>query len=341
MNKKEIRWGILGCGNIAAKFAEALKVVPGAERYAAAARDLERAQTFADRFGFEKAYGSYSELVSDPELDIVYVATPHSYHFLHTRLCLEHGKHVLCEKPFTVNTDQLDVLTRLAGEKGLFLMEALWTRFLPHIIKTRELIEEGIIGEVVSMDADFGMRFDFDLSFRLFNPLLAGGVLLDIGIYPLFLSLFLFGEPTILKSHSRLADNGVDLVTSIIAESESGVISHLNSTSIANTAIEATIFGTRGKIKMNRLWFTPVELQVMVEGSKKQVLKFPVKANGYEYEAIECIRCLHEGRTESDVLSLAFSRKLMKIMDQIREENHIAYPPEIESVRQPYGLDEI
>jgi predicted dehydrogenase len=336
-----VRWGILGCGTIARKLAEALQVVPGAVCHAAGARDLSRAREFADAYGFARAHGSYTELVKDPDVDIVYIATPHSHHYLHTKLCLEHGKHVLCEKPFTVNLAQLDVLLRMAQERDLFLMEALWTRFLPHIIKTRELLENRVIGIPVTMHADFGFRAPYDPSHRLFNPHLAGGALLDIGIYPLFLSLFLFGQPSSHSSHSRLTDNGIDLVTSIITESEAGVVSNLSCTTIADTPTEAIIYGTSGKLRINPLWFTPSDLSLHLHEKDEKVLKFPVQANGYELEVIECMHCLQHGSNQSSMISHSFSRQLMEIMDRIRNKNGIRYPDEIESVERPFGMDEL
>ncbi len=338
---EKINWGILGCGWIANKFAEALQKTNDSVLKAAAARDGDRAAEFASKWGFEKSYGSYRELVDDPGVDIIYIATPHSYHFAHTKLCLEGGKHVLCEKPFTINARQLKILVAMADEKNLFLMEALWSMFLPGIIKTRELIEKGTIGEVASMDVDFGMNFPYDPKHRLFNPYLAGGALLDIGIYPLFLSLFLFGKPESLKAHSLLNENKIDLTTSLITQSKGGTICNLTSTTRANTPVKARIFGTKGNIEFNNWWFTPVDITLRVDEQEDKVLKFPPIANGYEYEAMEAVRCLKEGLTESEMMPHSFSLMLMEQMDRIRKITGITYPKEIESLDRPYGWDEI
>jgi len=331
-------WGILGCGQIANKFAEALQNTEGAILTAAGARDLKRAREFSKTWGFQKAYGSYQDLVHDREVDIIYIATPHSYHFAHTKLCLEAGKHVLCEKPFTINSMQLEVLISLARMKKLFLMEALWSRFLPGIIHTKAILDSGQIGEVISMEADFGMNVPYDPGHRIYNPYLAGGALLDIGIYPLFLSLFLFGEPDVLLAHSILNDNMIDLTTSLITRSKSGTVCHLNSSIQTNTPVKARIYGTAGNIEFANWWFTPVDITLRVDGKEEEILRFPPRTNGYEYEAIEAGRCVREGKTESDLMSFDFSRLLMKQMDRIRQMTGITYPAEIEAIDRPYGL---
>jgi dihydrodiol dehydrogenase / D-xylose 1-dehydrogenase (NADP) len=337
----KINWGILGCGGIAQKFAQALQQTEGAVMYAAAARDGERAATFARQWGFEKSIAGYRALVSDPDVDIIYIATPHSYHYAHARLCLEAGKHVLCEKPITVNAGQLQELIKLARERKLFLMEALWTRFLPGIIKIKEMISAGVIGEVVTMDVDFGINIPYDAQHRIYNPLLAGGALLDIGIYPLFLALYLFGKPSVIKAHSLLNKNKIDLTTSIIAQSKSGTMCNLNSTTQANTPIKARISGTKGFIELEKWWFTPVDITLNIEGKDEEILKFPPISNGYEYEAMEAIRCLNDGKTESDIMPFAFSLMLMEQMDEIRKMTGITYPKVIEDVKIPYGWNEL
>lgn len=338
---KQVKWGILGCGGIAQKFAEALQHTKGAVLYAAAARDGERAAGFARQWGFEKSIAGYRALVSDPEVDIIYIATPHSYHYAHARLCLGAGKHVLCEKPFTINAGQLHELIGLAKKNELFMMEALWTRFLPGIIRVKEMISAGVIGDVVMLDADFGINFPYDAAHRVYNPLLAGGALLDIGIYPLFLALFLFGEPVVLKAHSVLNESKIDLTTSILAQSKSGAICNLQSTTRANTPVKARISGTKGSIELDHWWFTPVAITLHIDGKDKEILTFPPILNGYEYEAMEATRCLAEGRTESNLMSFEFSMMLMEQMDKIRQLTGITYPGVIESVDHPYGWNEL
>ena len=336
---KTIRWGILGCGLIANKFAEALQKTPYASCAAAAARDAARAADFAEQWNFKRSYGSYRELVEDPEVDIIYIATPHSYHYAHTLLCLEAGKHVLCEKPFTINRPQLVKLIHIAREKKLFLMEALWTKFLPGILKVKSLISEGAIGDIITMDVDFGMNFPYDPEHRIYNPLLGGGALLDIGIYPLFLMLDLFGKPGELIAHSNLNNNNIDLTTSLITLSESGTVCHVYSTIQSNTPVKARINGSKGYIEFGNWWFTPVDILLQVDEEDVKKLSFPPLVNGYEYEAIEAVKCLNEGRRESPEMPLEFSLLLMEMMDKIRGITGITYPHEIESVEQPYGWD--
>ena len=259
---------------------------------------------------------------------------------LYTKLCLEAEKNVLCEKPFTINTKQLEVLISLAKEKNLFLMEALWSKFLPGMMKVKEIIDAGSIGDVISMEADFGINFPYDPEHRLFNPLLAGGALLDLGIYPLFLSLYLFGKPTVVKAHSILNEDKIDLTCSLITQSKTGTVCHLNSTIQANTPVKAKIFGTKGSIEFDNWWFRPVDITLRIDEKEDEVLKFPPLVNGYEYEAIESVKCLLDGRTESKIMSFEFSLMLMKQMDEIREMTGIRYPEEIESVKEPYGSKE-
>ena len=338
---QNINWGIIGCGGIANKFAEAIARTEGSVPYAAAARDKIRAADFAGKWGFTKSYGSYMELVNDDSVDIIYIATPHSYHYAHTKLCLEAGKHVLCEKPFTVNAEQLKVLLDLARERNLFLMEALWSKFLPGMAKVKELVAEGKIGEVVSLEADFGLNFPYDPEHRLFNPLLAGGALLDLGIYPLFLSLHLFGKPEVIKSHSLLDNNGIDLTTSIITQTSSGAICNLSTTMRANMLIKAKIIGTGGKIEFDNWWFTPVNFTLSIEGKEEREMQFPPLVNGYEYEIMESVQCLQEGKIESSIMPHEFSMLLMETMDEIRKISGITYPEEIESIEKPYGWDEL
>lgn len=334
-----IKWGILGCGQIAQNFSKALKVVPNAELYASAARDGKRASVFAKEHGFLKSYGSYRELLADDAVDIIYIATPHSYHYAHALMCLEAGKHVLCEKAFTVNKAQLEVLIALAKKKKLFLMEALWTLAFPGTIKVKELIDSGIIGEPVSLEADFGFKAPIDPLHRLNNPELAGGVLLDIGIYPLLLSLFLFGKPTFIKAHSTLNNNKIDLATSILTVSKGGTMSLLHANIKANTPTTAKIFGTKGSIEFGKRWFTPSNITLKIEGKNDQIFEFSPLANGYEYEAIECVQSIIEGRTESEIVPFSFSLMLMEQMDKIRSMTGITYPEAIESIEKPYGLE--
>lgn len=209
--KKEIRWGILAPGSIAHKFVRGLELLEDAKVVAVGSRSIGRAETFAQQYGIAKAYGSYEELASDPDIDIVYVATPHSAHKECALLCLKAGKAVLCEKPFTVNTKEAEEVIQYARESKLFLMEAMWIRYLPVIIKVREWLYKGVIGEVKMLKADFGFRIEWNPEGRLLNPALAGGALLDAGIYPVSFASMVFGkQPVEIKSMSYIGTTGVD-----------------------------------------------------------------------------------------------------------------------------------
>lgn len=337
---KQVKWGILGCGSIANKFAEALNGTPNAIPYAAGSRDISKAKQFSEKWNFKKQYGSYRELVKDPEIDIVYIATPHSYHFAHTKLCLEAGKNVLCEKPFTINSAQLKILLNIAEEKKLFLMEALWSKFLPGIIKVKELIDQGAIGDIIIADIDFGIDFPIDPEHRINHPLLGGGALLDIGIYTVFLNLYMFGKPEKIIATASLDKNKTDQTTSIITENKTGVVTHIYSTIRANTPIKAAFYGTKGSIEFDNWWFTPVDI-TLKQGERKKILKFPPIVNGYEYEAIEAGNCLNNNLRESDIMPHEFSLLLMEQLDHIRKLTGISYPEEIESTDTPFGWNEL
>jgi len=323
---RKVKWGILAPGHIARGFAAGLKVSEGAELYAVGSRSIEKADSFAREFGFLKAYGSYRELVNDPDVDVIYIATPHHLHFENTMMCLEKGKAVLCEKPFTINSRQLEILVRTAREKKVFLMEAIWTRFLPGILKTMELIQEGQIGEIKMLNADFGFKAGYNSESRLFNPFLGGGSLLDIGIYPVFLSLLLLGYPSEIHAVAVKAPTGVDESMSISLSYESGVLASLHCTFATYTTTDANIYGDNGKIQLKSQWFRPTGVILSRHNENTRELEFPAKANGYEYEAIEVMKCISGGLTESPLLSLDFSLQLMKLLDAIRKKCNVVYP---------------
>ena len=321
----KIKWGILAPGHIARGFAAGLKVAEGAELYAVGSRSYEKAAAFAHEFGFQKIYGSYHELIDDPDVDVIYIATPHHLHFENTLMCLQKGKPVLCEKPFTINSKQLEILVKTAREKKIFLMEALWTRFLPGIEKTIELIRTGQIGQIKILNADFGFKADYKPESRLFSPFLGGGSLLDIGIYPVFLSLLLLGYPKEIRAVATKAPTGVDESVSISFSYENGALASLHCTFATFTTTDANIYGDKGKIQLKQQWFRPTGIIVSRHNEKMEELSFPPKANGYEYEAEEVIRCLSAGLKESPILGLDFSLQLMKLLDAIREKCNLVY----------------
>jgi len=322
--KTSVNWGILATGWIADKFANALSVVPNAKLYAVGSRNPEQARKFAKQFNIPKFYGTYEELAADPEIDVVYVATPHPFHFENTMLCLNHKKAVLCEKPFAMDKTQVEKMISLARQKNLFLMEAMWTRFLPSILKVKELIDTDLIGEIIQLKSDFGMKFPYDVNDRKFDKSLGGGSLLDIGIYPVFIALFLLGEPNEIASKAIMGKTDVDESISIIF-SYKNAMATLASTMMANTPIETEIFGTKGKIKIHYMWFMATKITVTIDNTESQDFDFPFLCNGYEYEAIEVTNCLLKGEVESKFMSHSLSLKLIGLLDKIREQNGIVY----------------
>lgn len=313
------RWGIIGTGNIAHQFVKGLANCSSSIAYAVASRREEEANKFAKEMGVEKAYGSYEELFLDPNVDIVYIATPNHLHHTLSLQALDNGKHVLCEKPFALDLNKAKEMVVKAKEKNLFLMEALWSRFLPSIIETKKAIERGEIGIPLILQAEFGIHPIFDPKSRLFNPSMGGGSIPDIGIYPLFLSLLLFGKPKEIKVVSTAAETGVDMSTAIIMKHKKGEISALISSFATSLKSNAVISGSEGKIELKRMFHTPTKVTIQKEFEEKEKeIELSFFGNGYNYEADEVINCLKEGKIESNLLPLSFSLDLMEILDRVR-----------------------
>ena len=326
MENNKIKWGILSTGRIAHTFATALQVVPDSVLYAVGSRNIETALKFASEFSIPNAYGSYEELVNNTEIDVIYIATPHSFHLENTLLALNYNKHVLCEKPLGVNSREVNIMISKAKEKNLFLMEALWSRFLPNIIKTKELVASGEIGEVKLLTAYFSIKSDNGPEHRHFNIDLCGGTILDIGIYNIFLSLFLLGEPKSFSAISALSDQRVDNSCSYTFKYEQDTLSVMYSSFLAKAAVVAEIHGTKGKIQLDHLWFCPGNIKLIYHDGREKLFDFEVKGNGYEYEAEEVAKCIRAGKIQSDMWSWNNSLQLVGIMDSIRKECGIVYP---------------
>ncbi len=320
----EIRWGIIGCGNIASKFANDLALVEGNTLYAVASRSQDKAALFGEKHRAKKAYGNYEAICKDDKVDIIYLATPHSSHMEYGLMVMNNGKHLLCEKPLAVNTAQVNELIYTAKKNQVFLMEALWSRFNPSIIEVLDRINIGDIGDVKYINADFYFKKEFDPNHRLFNPNLAGGSLLDIGLYPLFLSYIVLGMPKEIISKSRLQSNGVDLQTSVILEYE-------NAQSILSFGLETQsnmlgcIHGTLGSFELHDRWheaqgYTEINERVRVNHSK------PTRGYGYTYEIMECAKAISTEKLLSDKWSHQDSLNLIKMCDIIRSQNDIKYP---------------
>jgi predicted dehydrogenase len=323
-----VRWGILGTGKIAREFIAALRRLPDAELSAVGSRSLESAKRFADEFGISHRHGSYAELVNDPEVEVIYVATPHSRHADNTRLALNAGKAVLCEKPFTINAAQAREVIALARQRKLFLMEAMWTRCFPLMKKLRELLSSGATGEVRQLTADFGFRAERQDEPRLFGPEFGGGALLDVGVYPVSLASMMFGTPVKIVSMANLGPTGVDEEAAMILTHRGGELAILHAAIRLETAQEAVLTGTQGRIRIHSPWWRPVAMTLSRDGKSDERFDFPLDGNGYEYEAREVMACLRSGKLESPLLPLDESLSIMETLDALRAQWGLKYPME-------------
>ena len=322
------RWGILGLGSIARKFAADLAHVPGARLHAVASRSPDKARAFAAEFGAAHAVGSYEALAAVPDLDVVYIATPHSEHHAHALLCLRAGLAVLCEKPFTVNAGQAQELVAVAQAQGVFLMEAFWTRFFPAVAHALALVKSGAIGEVKHLVADFGGFMPYEPLGRLFNPNLAGGSLLDIGVYPLFLSQLFLGPPTAVEAVSVAVGTGVDLSCAMSLAYAGGATASLASTLAAPLANQCVLYGTGGQLRLLGPMYAPHGVRVQPLGQAAQEFAYPPPGAGYHYEAAHVQACLAQGLPESPLLPLSSSLGLMRLLDTVRQRIGLRYPGE-------------
>ena len=323
---KKVNWGIIGAGWIASQFAEDLKLLPQAELKAIASRSPERSEKFAEEMGITTAYGTWEEMAGDDNIDAVYIATHHPFHYENALACLQRGKAVLCEKPFTMNLRELKELIEVARSTGVFLMEAIWTRFFPSTRKVMEIMERGELGRLQSVYADFGFRHEYDPSHRLYDPAKGGGALLDIGIYPVFISMLTAGKPENIHATARFAPTGTDHSCSMIFRQKDEVVSSLNCTLMSESPVEANLLFDKGRIRMEPWFLTPGPITLFREGKDPEKMAFPEQGKGYHYEAAEVMRCLDEGLTESPMLTLDFSLQLMETLDEIRKICGIRYP---------------
>ena len=329
---KTINWGIVGLGKIARHFANDLKLTPHAKLHAVASRSIEKAKIFAEDFDATHFYGSYEELLACPDLDVVYIATPHPMHCENALLFLKEGIPVLCEKPFAMNLEEVERMISAARESNTFLMEAIWTRFLPMTKKLLELVDSGVIGELVSVKADFGFQAPVDLESRLYNKKLGGGSLLDIGIYPLFLAQLLFNRNQTttdnfpeVKAFAQIGKTGIDENCSMLLRFSPNQHAVLDATVVNDTPVEAHIYGTKGSIKIHQRWHESKKLRLTVKGKAPQEFHFQYAARGYRFEAEEVGNCLRAGKRESELLPLSFSRGLIKLLDAVRQEIGLEY----------------
>ena len=320
----KIKWGILGLGNIAHLFAEDLRLSERAVLQSVASRDSDRARDFASRFNSRKYYGSYEELADDPDIDVIYVATPHTFHHEQTMMCLSKGKAVLCEKPMGIRSDEVKSMVAEARHRKLFLMEGMWTRFIPATEKVLELIQKDAIGELLFIRADFGFRTDAGPESRLYNKALGGGALLDIGIYPVYLSLLTMGLPAEIKAMARMTETGVDSYCSMLFGYKNGAKAVLESTFEAETPIEAVLYGTQGSLKLHSR-FHHTEKITLTRGGEIESFDIAYKGNGYFHEIEEVNKCLLQNRLESPGYPLQASLNLMAVLDRVKKEISLTY----------------
>lgn len=320
---KEYKWGILGPGKIAHEFAQALSVTANGKLWGVASRSLDRAKEFAAQYKAPKSFGSYEALINDPEIEVIYIAAPHHLHYPLSKSCIEKGKALLCEKPICINAVQFKTLSTLARKKQVFYMDALWTRFLPTLLKTEELLQD--LGDIISLRADFGFRATYDPNSRLFNPELGGGSLLDIGIYPVFLAQLLLGTPSNIQSAAIMGSTGVDESMASVLRYENGALASLQSTFRADTKTEAEIACTGGSIIIHGKFHMPSYLELRKRDEEKVFFHFDYRKNGYEYEAEEVMRCLDLELWESPRLNHHFTHQLMHTLDCIRAQIGLHY----------------
>jgi predicted dehydrogenase len=331
MAGESVRWGILATGGIAAAFAADLVDLPDAEVVAVASRSQESAEAFAERFAIPRAYGDWASLAADEGVDVVYVATPHSAHRAAAGLCLEAGRNVLCEKAFTLNAREAEELVALARERGSFLMEAMWMYCNPLVRRLKALVDDGAIGEVRTLQADFGLAGPFPPSHRLRDPAQGGGALLDLGVYPVSFAQLLLGEPSDVTARAVLSDEGVDLQTGALLSYESGALASVHCSISGGTPVSASVTGSAGRIDIPDGFFFPDHFVLHRDGrDPEKFLADPASGprNSMKHEAVEVMRALRAGETESPLVPLDGTLAVMRTLDAVRDRIGVHYPGE-------------
>jgi predicted dehydrogenase len=326
---KKHKWGILAPGKMSAKFTRGIKILENAELTAVGSRDIERARRFASEFGFSRFYGSYEELAEDPEVEVVYVASPHSLHKEHTLLCLKNGKNVICEKAFALNARDVEEMIEEAVKQDLFLMEALWPPFQPFYKKAKEILESGELGKPLHIHAYFSFIPPFDPEDRKFNLSLGGGSLPDIGIYPVIDALVFLGVPDEIKASASFSPTGSEESVSIIFRYGDGRMADLYSSYKTNVGIGCDILCEKGNMTVSRGRDMSQRVIIDLHGRDKEEFSWNPPAMGYHWEAEEVMRCLDAELKVSPVVPLSFSLDLIKTLDRIRKAAGIMFPGEI------------
>jgi predicted dehydrogenase len=329
----KIRWGIISTGHISAKFAEALELLPEAELTAVASRTIEKATEFAEKYKVSKAHSSYQELADDPDIDVVYIGTPHTFHLDNSVMCMRKGKSVLCEKALTINAHEAKEMVRVAREENVFLMEAMIPRHVPLIKKVLKWIKDGKIGELRMVRASRCARGNFDLNARQLNPELGGGSLLDVGVYVISFASMIFGKaPVEMSGLSHIGEAGSDEQGVAVLKYDKGEIADLSFALRTNAVDEAYIFGVDGYIKIDELFAVPTKASLVVEGKEIEVLEEPIIGNALNYEAEEVMRCMNLGLKESPFMPLDESIQIMEIMDKLRKPWDLVYSNDLKKL---------
>lgn len=326
---EKIRWGILSTGHIAGEFAKGLAYLPDAELVAVGSRTAAAAEAFGARFNIPHRHASYEALAGDRDVDVIYIATPHSFHYTNALLCLNEGKAALVEKAFTLNAIQAADLIATARRKNLFLMEAMWTRFLPHMVKVRQLIQAGAIGEVRLLTADLGFRAGWEPQGRLLNPDLAGGALLDVGCYVVSFASMVMGNPTQVTGLAHLGQTGVDEQAAILLGYPGGRMALLACAVRTASPQDGYILGTEGWIRLHATFTWTHHLSIKHPAGAVEPIEIAWDGTGYHYEAAEVHACLRAGRLESETMPLAESLEIMRTLDQVRQQAGFRYPEEL------------
>lgn len=322
-----LRWGIISTGNIANTFARGIQHLPHATIQAVGSRSQASADAFGEIYDIPKRYDSYEAVVNDPDVDVVYIGTPHVFHHDNMMLALNAGKHVLCEKPFTINAEEAQACIQLAREKGLFLMEAVWMRYIPAIVQVRQWLKQGLLGEIRAVRADISMDLPFDPDNRLYNLDLGGGALLDLGIYVINFATMVLGLPPSVTSRLYMGETDVDYYDNLVfqyPQADAFLTASANNDGPCN----AVIVGSKGYITLHREFWAPTRLTLKLEGQDAQVHDIPYESSGLNYEADEVHTCLRKGKLESDVLPLSETLAIMRLMDQMRYRQQFYYPSE-------------
>ena len=322
---KTYNYGIIGPGRIAASYCKALQRSERVKIHAIASRDEERAKDFAKQFGASKTYSSYEAIADDPDVDVIYIATPHAFHAKQAIMCLDHKKPVVCEKPLTLDRASAVEVVDAARRNNTFMLEGMWSRFNPAVIRAKELIEAGTIGEVRHLTADFGFKKDYDPKSRLYDLGLGGGSILDVGVYPLFLALFILGKPDSVQATAHLAPTGADESCGFTLRYKYGATAQLFSSMIVETRKDAEICGTRGSIVIQTPWYKSMGLILSKEGTAEERIPLPFPGNGFEFQIDEVTRCLDHGLKESPLMTHDFTLMKAEISDEILRQAAVKY----------------